>query len=223
MEEYLPFLRSLPLFRGFRDQEILSLLRCMRAKIQAFERPQIVWDPMAKLPYLAIILEGGLMIMQEDWRGNRSIMGDFGPGEFLGESAMGAMDGCLPVFLSVRAKTKLLLMDNEAVMSPCARRCDSHLFLLRNIVEVSLRKEMRLLYKIEYLSKRTTREKIMSYLSIYSARAGSRSITVPYTRQELADFLSVDRSAMCTELTRMQNDGLIKYNKRQFELLGEKK
>jgi len=221
MEKNLAFLRTLPLFRGIADEDILSLMRCLRARALHFDKSRTVWDPMQKLPFLAIIQEGGAMILQEDWRGNRSITGDFGPGDFLGESAIGDLEGCLPFFLSVRANTTVILLDNEALMSPCGKRCQAHLFLLRNMVETLLKKEVRLLYKIEYLSKRTAREKIMSYLTIQSVRQGSRRISVPYTRQELADFLAVDRSAMCTQLTRMQNDGLIKYDRHHFELLDE--
>lgn len=221
MDEYIPFLRSVALFRGLKDDEILSLLRCLNARTHHFEKSEIIWEPMLKLPYLGVIIEGGMMILQEDWRGNRSIMGDFGPGDFLSEGAMGAMDGCLPFYLCVREKTTCLLLDQNKVMAPCGTRCEKHLFLLRNLAEALMQKEMRLLYRIEYLSKRSTREKIISYLTLQSARAGSRKITVPYTRQELADILAVDRSAMCTELTRMQNDGLIRYDRRCFELLDE--
>jgi CRP-like cAMP-binding protein len=222
MEKYLTCLRSLPLFQGMTDEQILHLLRCLRAREQHFEKNEIVWEPMNNMPLLCIIVQGGLMILQEDWRGNRTIMGDFGAGDFLGETALGAMDGVLPFFLSVRAKTTLILMDNGVAMNPCPQRCKAHLYLLRNMVDTLIQKEMRLLYKIEYLSRRTTREKLMAYLTIQSARAGSKRISVPYTRQELADILSVDRSAMCTELTRMQSDGLIRYDRRHFELLEEK-
>ena len=222
MEKHLPFLRSLPLLRGMEDKEILHLLGCLRARELQFEKNQIVWDPSVQLPFLCVIVQGGLMLLQEDWRGNRSITGDFGPGDFLGEAALGAMNGVLPFFLSVRAKTTLILMDNGVAMNPCPQRCKAHLYLLRNMVDTLIQKEMRLHYKIEYLSRRTTREKLMAYLTIQSARAGSKRISVPYTRQELADILSVDRSAMCTELTRMQNDGLIRYDRRHFELLEEK-
>ncbi|MDR2686992.1 MAG: helix-turn-helix domain-containing protein [Oscillospiraceae bacterium] len=85
-----------------------------------------------------------------------------------------------------------------------------------------VRRERLLLHKIDYLSKRTTRDKILSFLAIQAARHGARRFNVPYTRQELADLLAVDRSAMCTELTRMQNDGLIRFERKRFELLGEK-
>lgn len=220
MEQHLPFLRSLPLLREMTDEEILRLLGCLRARERRFEKNQIVWEPAARLPFLCVIVEGGLRISQEDWRGNRSIVGDFGPGDFLGEVA--AADGALPFFLSVPAATTVILLESNAAMNPCARRCGAHLYLLRNMVDALARKEERLLDKIEYLSRRTTREKLMAYLAIQAAREGSRRVRVPYTRQELADLLSVDRSAMCTELTRMQNDGLLRCDRRHFELLDKK-
>ena len=221
MDRFMPFMRQIPLFRGIGDNEIRSLLQCLHARVQTFEKQQTVWEPMEKLPFLVLIQDGGLVVLQEDWRGNRIIAGDFGPGDFLGEKAIGELDGCLPFFISVRAKTTLILIDHNAALSPCAQHCQAHLLLLRNMVDALLQKEVRLLYKVEYLSKRTTREKIMSYLSIQAIRQGTRRVSVPYTRQELADLLAVDRSAMCTQLTKMQEDGLIRYGRRHFELLDE--
>jgi len=226
MEERLPFLRSSALFRGMTDGEILRVLECLHAREQRFDQDQIVWDVSGKSVW-ALVAQGGLIIQQEDLRGNRSILGDFGPGDFLGGNAMGAMAGTLSFFILVRAGTVLILMDSESAMNPCGDSCGgnggcrAHLLFLRNAAEGLARREMLLLYKIEYLSKRTTREKLLSYLSIQSALQGTRRVHVPCTRQELADFLAVDRSAMCTELTRMQNDGLLRYERKRFELLGD--
>jgi CRP-like cAMP-binding protein len=216
MEERLPFLRSSALFRGMTDGEILRVLECLHAREQRFDQDQILWDAGGQ-PVWALVLEGGLMLQQEDLRGNRSILGDFGPGDFMGGNAMGAIAGSF--FVSVRAGTSLLLMDREGAMDPCGECCRAHMLFLRNAAEGLARRELLLLYKVEYLSKRTTREKLLSYLAIQSSLQGTRRVNVPYTRQELADFLAVDRSAMCTELTRMQNDGLIRFERKRFELL----
>jgi CRP-like cAMP-binding protein len=221
MEQYLPFLRSLPLFKGIAEPEILRLLQSLRAKSLRFDNAQIVWEPMRRLPYMCVIVEGGFMILQEDWRGNRSIVGNFGRGDFLSEGAIGAMEGVLPFYLSVQAGTVVILLANEMQNNMFAGNHRVQLTFLHNLADVLIQREVRLLYKIEYLSKRTTREKLMSYLTIQSARQGSRRVRVEFTRQELADFLSVDRSAMCTELSRMQNDGLIRYDRRYFELLDD--
>jgi len=218
MEEYLPFLRGQALFRGMADDEILRLLACFHARALRFDQARIAWE-FGSRPYLGILLEGGLMAQQEDLRGNRTILGDFGPGDFLDSCLMSAIKGAQPFFLSVRAGTAILLLEQQPMLEPCGEDCRSHLLFLRNGAQAMAWRERHLLHKIEVLSKRTTREKILSYLTIQSALQGARRFNVPYTRQELADFLAVDRSAMCTELTRMQNDGLIRYERKRFELL----
>lgn len=218
----MPYLRTLPLFREMTDTDILHILDCTHTREVYFDREQILWE-ISDQPFWGILAQGTLTLQQEDWHGNRSILGDFGAGEFLDSGALRAMAGTLPFFFSVTEKTTIIVMESQPALNPCDENCRAHLLFLRNVVEAMTEKETQLLYKIEYLSKRTTREKLMSYLNIQAARQGSRRIHVPYTRQELADLLGVDRSAMCTELTHMQNDGLIRYERKRFELLQERK
>jgi len=223
MEERLPLLRTLPLFRGMTDEEILRTLECFHARELRFDRPQIVWEA-GEQGYWGVILEGGVTVQQEDMRGNRCLLGEIGPGEFLDGDVL-ARASASPFFFAVHAGTSVLLLEREAAASPLSESCDgcescrAHLLFLRNAVQAMVRREHLLLHKIDYLSKRTTREKILAFLSIQAARHGARRFNLPYTRQELADLLSVDRSAMCTELSRMQNDGLIRFERKRFEVL----
>jgi len=218
MEERLPLLRALPLFRGMTDEEILRALECFHARELRFDRPRIVWEAGGQ-GHWGVILEGGVTVQQEDTRGNRCLLGEIGPGEFLdGDALAGA--GAPPFFFAVHAGTSVLLLEREAVMNPAGEGGRAHLLFLRNAVQAMARREHLLLHKIDYLSKRTTREKILAFLRIQAARHGARRFNLPYSRQELADLLSVDRSAMCTELSRMQNDGLIRVERKRFELLG---
>ena len=219
MEQHLAFLRSLPLFRGMEEPDILRLLRDLNASELRFAKQEIVWEPFRRPPYLCVIVEGCFQMMREDWRGNRSITDFFLPGDLISENPA---EGLLPFYFTVKAGTTAIVFLNDAKpMPPEEGLRDVNMLFLRNLADVLIRKETRLLYKIEYLSRRTTREKLMCYLTVQAAlQGGGRRVTVDFTRQELADFLSVDRSAMCTELARMQRDGLIRFDKREFELLG---
>jgi len=215
MDKLPESLRPLPLFRDMEDGELLRLLGCLRARERHYGKGEILWE--AGAPSLCVIVRGGLMLLREDLKGNRSILRDYGPGEFLGGTAFGAAESAPPSFVAARAETTVLLL--ESATHPCARRCKAHTLLLRNMAQALARAETRLLHKIDCLSRRTTREKLMAYLAAQTAEAGSKRVSVPYTRQELADILAVDRSAMCSELTRMQSDGLIRCDRRHFELL----
>jgi len=217
MEDRLPLLRALPLFRDMADGEILRVLDCFHAREIRFDRARIVWDFCGE-PLAGVILEGGAAVQQEDLRGNRSIMADFGPGSCLDRDVLSTV-GTAPFFLSVQAGTSMLLLARKAVMNPCGEGCRAHLLLFRNAMQAMAQRELQMLHKIDYLSKRSTREKILAYLNIQAALQGARRFSLPYSRQELADLLAVDRSAMCTELTRMQNDGLIRFERKRFELM----
>lgn len=210
---------TLPLFRGISEDEIPALLRCLHAQEMHYPEAQFIIDPIERLPYIVTILEGSMTLVQEDVNGNRIVMGDLRAGDFLGEGTHGTIHSSLPIRLIIEAGTRLLLMDPEATLKNCEKRCQPHFKLLCNMVELSLDKERRLVYRIEHLSQHSVREKIETFLSIQAARGGSKTFTVPYSRQQLADILVVDRSTLCTELARMQNDGLIKYSGRAFELL----
>jgi CRP-like cAMP-binding protein len=210
----------LQLFAALGEDEILWLLQRMQASELHFEKEQVILEPAKHLPCFSILVQGQTLLMQEDLRGNRSILGGSCPGDVFFCNAFVTVDGLLPYTLHVHAKTVLILFDYEAAMTPGEEYCAAHAVFMRNLTQVLVQKQARLLHKVEYLSKRTTREKLLSYLAVQAARQGSRKILVPYTRQELADFLSVDRSAMCTELGRMQSDGLIHYDRHRFELLG---
>ena len=219
MEKYLPLLRRQPLFHGMEDEEILRVLACFHVRELRFERTRAVTG-LGEQPCRALVLEGGLLVQLEDARWNRTILGGYGPGDFLGGAVLEPRAGVPPFSLEVRAGTVLLLLDDGPAAEPCARGCRAHLLFLRNAAEMMAGREKLLFYKLEVLSKRTTREKIIAYLAIETALQGRRKVHVPYSRQEMADFLAVDRSAMCAEFSRMQGEGLLRFERKRFELLG---
>jgi len=212
MEKHLPALRKQALFRGMADGEILRVLACLHAREAQFDRARTVWEAGSRW---AVVAAGGLRALLDGGQGSRTILGDYGPGDLL---STGAVAGALPLRFDVRAGTVLLLLDGGAMAEPCEEGCRAHLLFLRNAAQALAGREEALLYKIEYLSKRSTREKIMNYLAQQTALQGTRKVNVPYSRQELADFLAVDRSAMCSELSRMQAEGVIRFERKRFEV-----
>jgi len=216
MEQYLPLLRRQALFRDMADGEILRILACFHAREARFDRGRTVGELGGGW---GIVAAGGLTAQLIDTRGNRTILGDYGPGEFLDTGA--AQPGTLPLSFELRAGTVLLLLDSGAAAAPCGEGCRAHLLFLRNAAQALAHRETLLLYKIEYMSKRSTREKIMSYLRLQSALQGTRRLNIPHSRQALADTLAVDRSAMCAELSHMQSDGVLRYERKRFDLLKE--
>jgi CRP-like cAMP-binding protein len=131
--------------------------------------------------------------------------------------------GVLPVTVISAADTSVCFADFRRVITLCSSACVFHTLLIRNLIGVFARKNMMFAGKMEHITKRTTREKLLSYLSEQSGLRASRGFDIPFDRQELADYLSVERSALSAEMSRLKADGIIDYRKNHFELLGGRK
>ena len=112
----------------------------------------------------------------------------------------------------------VLFLDVHRILTMCPSSCHFHGMLIRNLLSVIASKNKMLTQKLEYMSQRTTREKLLSYLSEQSLKAGCPSFDIPFNRQQLADFLSVDRSAMSNELCKMRDEGILLFEKNHFTL-----
>jgi len=221
MEQYLDYLLTLPLFAALARQELVQLLHCCNARVVSVEETSLIWrDSRPKgVTYLNIVLEGQLRIFQEDWRGNRMQLGVMPRGSFFNDNAFYKVWDRIPYLSEIQAGTKLLLTENTKLLRPCAKSCPFHWEHLRSALLTLLTHQTAMLLKIECLSQRTTREKVMAFLTFFAAKEGGRVFTLPMGRQEMADELSADRTGICRELAKMQREGIIKYKRNQFELL----
>ncbi len=218
MEKYFEILKRCRLFTGIEEAELKSLLSCLSAKTVRFEKNRIVFRCGEAIGSFGIVLSGQVQIYQDDYFGNRSILGNVGPGGLFGESFAFAETKELPVSVITPTESELMFIDCSRLSSPCVNACSFHGLLIRNLLNIISRKNVTLTQKIEFTSKRTTREKLLSYLSSEAQKAKSSSFSIPYSRQELADYLSVDRSAMSAELGRLRDEGVLSFRKNQFIL-----
>ncbi len=211
-------LGSSPLFDGVDETDLPALLGCLsarRAKIPAGGDVLRAGDPAGRV---GLVLTGQVQVIQDDFYGNRSIVASVGPGQLFGEAFACAGAAALPVGAVAAGDSEILWIDYRKILSTCEKRCAFHHRLIYNMLRVLAGKNMQLSRKVELLSKRTTREKLLCYLDGEARRAGSRSFSIPFSRQELADFLSVDRSAMCHELSKLRREGRIDFQKNRFTL-----
>jgi CRP-like cAMP-binding protein len=169
---------------------------------------------------VGVVLRGNVLVVQEDYWGNRRIVEQVGAGGIFGEALACAQVGELPVSVVAATRCELLLMDYRRIATTCPQACAFHARLLRNMLGILARNNVQLTHKIRHITQRSTREKVLSYLGEQASRAGAARFEVPFNRQELADYLSVDRSALSAELSHMQADGLLRYHRNHFELLG---
>lgn len=218
MEQFLPVISRSPLFCGINPDELEALLGCLDARKRFYRKGQTILRSGETVSAMGIVLEGSVRLEKQDYWGNRSILASFGAGQSFGE--VYACEPSLPLDLNAVAAedAAVLMVDARKITDHCPSACAFHLRLTRNLLRVIARRAHALTRKIEHTSKRTTRAKLLSYLSEQAELAGSSRFSVPFDRQELADYLSVDRSAMCSELSRMKKDGIIAFRKNQFEI-----
>lgn len=218
MKNFMPIIKNSRLFSGVSENEIADMLQCLSASVRGFEKGVVIFRSGDNITSLAMLLSGTVHIQKEDYWGNLSILSEVSPGNIFGE-----VYACLksePMAYNAAAvrDSTVLFLDIHKVLTSCGSACPFHARLIQNLLSEMAEKNRTLTVKMTHLSQRTTREKLLSYLSEQSQKAGSPSFDIPFTRQQLADYLSVDRSAMSSELGKMQADGLIEYDRSHFVL-----
>ena len=218
VEEYFPILRKNRLFYGLIDSEISAMLECFDGAVRDFHSGQAVFRRGDAIENIAILLKGRLHIQREDYWGNRSIINEIAEGDMFGESYAVMNAGAIASDVVAAEDSTVLFLRMADIIAPCGKCCACHSTVIVNLISVLSMKNRMLVRKIGYLSERTTREKLLSYLSDESIRYNNSSFDIPFSRQQLADFLAVDRSAMSKELCRMRDEGLLSFRKNHFEL-----
>lgn len=219
MEKYFDIIRSCPLFEGIEDSELLGLLSCLGAKIMSFEKKYTIFTEGSQAKYLGIILSGSAQIVQMDYYGNRSIIHEITTSELFGEAFACAEMKAIPVSVIANEACEVLLIDCTRILHTCEKACGFHQKLIFNLMKDIATKAIMFQQKIEIVSKRSTREKLLAYLNIQARKNGSRSFDIPFDRQELADYLEVERSGLSAEISKLRKEGILKSNKNSFELL----
>ena len=167
---------------------------------------------------LGIVRHGKVLMEHSDVWGNNSVLGHAASGAVFGEAYACAPEEPLLIRVIAAEETTVLFLDMQRIWNPCSDACPFHIQLLRNLLTISAKKNLQLSRRILHTGAKTIRSRLLSYFSDCSKRAGSRTFSIPYNRQQLADYLGVDRSAMCSELSKMQKDGILWYQKNQFRL-----
>lgn len=218
MDDFINILKSGVLFRGMDETDIRAVLACLGARRLDAEKKQVLFSSGEKLTSLGVVLSGGVQVYQEDYYGNRSIFANVEPGEVFGESFACAMTQSVPVSALASEKSAILFIDCRRLASPCREACAFHAKLIQNLIGILAVKNINLTQRLEFTSKRTTREKVLAYLSDQARLNKSARFTIPFNRQELADYLLVDRSGLSAELSRLRDEGALRFDKNSFEL-----
>ena len=219
MKKYIPVLKRTKLFSGVGEEDIASLLSCLGARKKEYKKGEYILREGEHISDIFILVEGKIHIQKDDYWGNRSILSVISVGEMFGEGYAAPESGALLNDVVAVEDSSVIFFDVKRILTTCSSACRFHNMIVQNMFFAISDKNRKLVQKLGHMSGRTTRAKLISYLSEEAKRQGSSAFTVPFNRQQLADYLCVDRSAMSNELCKMRDEGMIKFEKSRFELM----
>lgn len=218
MVKYSDVLTASGLFAGIDANEIQIMLGCLSPQVKTYKKDSFILTAGETTDSLALLLDGSVYILQEDFWGNRNILSVISPAGAFAESF--AATG-RPLSVSALAATDAIVMflNLRRVLTTCSSACTHHRRIIENLLAKLAEKNHQLNEKLSHMSKRSTREKLLSYLSAEAARRNSNIFEIPFNRQQLADYLSVERSALSAELSKLKAEGLLDYHRSSFKIL----
>lgn len=215
---YSDVIISSPLFHGICPGDISAMLTCLQARRSSYFKGEYILSAGDPARDVGLVLQGNIHIIKEDFWGNRSIIANIEPGELFGEAFACAEICSLPVNAVASQDCAVMFIDYKKVITTCSSACAFHTGLIQNMLRIMAMKNKMLMEKLGHMTKRSTKEKLLSYLSEQAGKAGSSYFTIPFDRQELADYLCVERSAMSAELSKLKKEGILDYHKNDFIL-----
>lgn len=222
MEHFLD-LKTTKVFRNSSEDECQAMMYCFKTRFKRFEKNDVIVNQGDTFEDVLLIVKGSANVENTDTLGDISIVTQLNRGDVYGMELAYAGDDVYKDSLIAAEKTLVLFMNKIRLTRPCHNNCKRHDVVIRNLMQSVAENNKNLTEKITHLTKKTIRDKLLSYFSSMSNKAGSSYFEIPYNKTELANYLSVDRSAMSTELTKMREDGLIDYDKKQYRLISKDK
>jgi CRP-like cAMP-binding protein len=215
----LEVLLETDLFDGILAEEISAILKCLKAKKIHYQKNELISVCGDKIESLGVILSGSVQVIKDDAAGRQTILSVFGQGQTFAETLVCAGIQKSDVNVLAATEADVLFLNYSQVVHTCTNACAFHSKLIQNMLKILAQKNLVMNNKISYLAIKGLRQKLATYIWEQYMSIGKLEIEIPLTRNELADFLNVDRSAMSRELCRMRDDGLIAFQKNRFKLL----
>lgn len=212
------FLIRTPLFHGLSQEEAEDALNCLGAYEKRYDKDEVILHAGETTENLGIVLSGSINIENHDIWGNKSILSYVPAGQIFAETYACIPDQPLMVDVVACEKSSVLFVNAAYLLSVLSHSCVHYNKLIQNLLQISAEKNLTLSRRILHTSPKTIRNRLLSYLSEQAQLYGSCSFIIPFDRQQLADYLSVDRSALSNELSKMQKDGILRCHKNTFTL-----
>lgn len=218
MKEFLSAIRSSQLFSGVSEDELTAMLSCLKAESRDFPKDAFLLRTGDTAESIGLVLSGSVLVIQEDIWGNRNILSKAGPGQTFAAAFACAPGSRLNVSVMAEAPVTAMFLNVKRILTVCPSACTHHSRIIRNLLGELAGKNLRFSEKLTHMGQRTTRAKLMSYFSAEAQRLGRYEFDIPFSRQQLADYLGVERSGLSLELGKMRSEGLLDFQKNHFVL-----
>ena len=219
MKKFLEIIKKCPLFANIDENDLTKMLTCLGAHIERFDKKYTVFSEGTPAKYIGILLSGSAQVVQHDYYGNRNILAEILPSEVFAEAFACAEIPTLPVSVIAVEPCDVMFIECAHILHTCSNHCAFHQQLIYNLMKDLAAKTILFHRRIEITSKRSTREKLLTYLMQRAKDEGADSFEIPFDRQELADYLEVDRSGLSAEIGKLKKEGVIDAEKNRFTLL----
>ena len=207
-----------PLLEGVSPQEYQTMHACLGVYEQSFRPDDVIYDFGDGRGLLGIVSQGSAVVERIDREGGRALLEHLGPGGVFGEMMMFKAAGDDSVVVRAATPTRVSFLRSEAVMRRCEHACACHSRMVENLFRLVTEKATSLSERVEVLSRRSIREKLLRYFQLQAAKGHGPSFQLPFSLSALADYISADRSAMMRELKKMREEMLVTITGRQVTL-----
>ena len=212
------FLKNTPLFHGIREEEIQAMMSCLGAREKHYQKDEVTLRSGSPTAEIGLVESGSVNIVVNFYWGSSNIFGHVEKGSIFAENYASIPGQELLCDVVAAEECEILFLNMRQLSSTCSKACSFHNRLIQNLLSISAKKNLGLSSRMMHIAPKGIRDRLLSYLSEQALKNGSSHFLIPFDRQQLADYLGVDRSALSNELSKMQKDGLITYRKNEFTL-----
>ena len=217
--EYFSLLKSTKIFSDANEFECQAMMFCFKTRFKSFDKNEKIVTEGDPVTDVVMVLKGSANVLNEDDLGNISIISRVGFGEVFGLEELNNKMECFKNNLVAKEKCLVMFMNAHRLMNMCENKCKRHELIIKNLMSMLLDNNKILLEKLNILSKKSTREKLLAFFKLCAEKNDNTYFEIPFNKTELANYLSVDRSAMSTELNKLKSEGIIDFDKKQYHLI----
>ncbi|WP_027399048.1 Crp/Fnr family transcriptional regulator [Anaerovorax odorimutans] len=216
MDKEISVMLQSKLFEGFNASDCMILYSLLKPTMKSLIKGEVIVHEKEKLQYLGILCKGKLTSVKYDYEGNMHLMQIIEKGNFFGLEIMATKTCISPVtIISVEDSSVLKFSKNKLILQEILPP-KFQIKLLSNMIRLIANEDMKKIYKIETLSSKSLRGRILTYLYLIKNKRGTSTFSIGMNREQFAQYLCVNRSALSHELSLMKKEGIISFNKDVF-------